>query len=383
MKDIIKKEVRAKSDIIFDIAKRLYDDPELSFEEYRSSEYLKGKFREQGFTIEDKICDLDTAFKAVYDSGKEGASVAFFCEYDALPEMGHGCGHNMISAMSFGAAIGLKAVIDHIGGKIVVFGTPGEETDGAKVQMAAEGVFDGMTVGIMAHPNAITEESGTSMALHPIRFRFTGKAAHAAAAPEKGVNALDAVILLFNSINALRQHVTKDVMFHGIITNGGAAPNIVPDLAEAHFYVRAAKKHTLDDAVRRVEECAHGAEKMTGAKVEITHEVAYDDLDTNRALSDAFNANLMELGEEKIKNASEGIGSSDIGNVSYVIPSIQPLIGLGDEGLVVHTQSFADRTVTDYAMEAMIRAATAMAFTGYDVITSPELQGEIRKEFLR
>ena len=381
MKEIIKKEVQSKGDLLFDIAKYIYENPELGYEERLACKRLTDELKAQGFTVEGGICGMETAFKATYDSKKEGASVAYFCEYDALPSIGHGCGHNLISAFSIGAAIGLKAVIDDIGGKVIVFGTPAEETDGAKVHMTNAGVFNGITAGIMAHPHPVTEESGSSMAITPVRFKFKGKPAHAAAAPEKGVNALDAVILLFNSINALRQHVTKDVMFHGIITDGGEAPNIVPENAEAYFYARAAKKSTLEDAIKKIEECARGAEKMTGAKVTITHEPTFDDLNTNKALSDAFNANILALGEKEIKKAGAGSGSIDIGNISYVIPCVHPWIGLGDANLVLHTKEFADRTVKKDVKDIIVKAAAALAMTGYDVITSAELRQKIKDEF--
>ena len=382
MKDKILNEVQSVSDLLFDIAKYLYENPELGYEEHLACKRLTDELKAKGFSVEENICNLSTAFKAVYDSGKEGASVAYFCEYDALPTVGHACGHNLISTMSLGAAIGLKAVIDDIGGKIIVFGTPAEETGGGKVEMTDANIFEGITVGIMAHPNTVTEESGTSMAIRPIRFQFTGKPAHAAAAPEKGINALDAVIFLFNAVNALRQHVTRDVMFHGIITHGGAAPNITPEFAEAYFYVRAAKKSVLNDAVKRVEECAYGAEKMTGAKVEIIYEPAFDDLNTNTVLSEAFNNNLLSYGEKEVKKAGSGVGSIDIGNVSYSIPCIHPWIGLGDEELVLHTREFAARTVAEDVKDIVVRTAAAMAATGYDVITSKEIQKKIEDEFI-
>ena len=382
MKDNIKQEIQSNADFLFEIAKYLYKNPELGYAEHLACKRLTDELTARGFVVEEKICNLDTAFKAVYDSGKEGAAVAYFCEYDALPGIGHGCGHNLISAMSLGAALGLKAVIGDIGGKVVIFGTPAEETGGGKVQMTDENIFEGITVGMMAHPSTATEESGTSMAIRPVRFQFTGKAAHAAASPEKGINALDAVIFLFNAVNALRQHVTRDVMFHGIITAGGDAPNIVPEFAEAYFYVRAAKKSVLNEALRRVEECAYGAEKMTGAKVKIVYEPAFDDLNTNIALSEAFNHNLLNYGEKEIKKAGDGIGSIDIGNVSYSIPCIHPWIGIGDENLVLHTKDFADRTVAEDVKEIVVRTATAMAATGFDVITSKELRQKIEDEFL-
>ncbi|MBR0600356.1 M20 family metallopeptidase [Sinanaerobacter chloroacetimidivorans] len=384
MKEKITKEIENNLDSLVSISKCLYEHPELGGEEYLAAKTLTDELKDRGFQVEEKICGLETAFRAVYDSGKAGASVAFFCEYDALPSIGHGCGHNLIASMSLGAAIGLKSVLDEIGGKIFVFGTPAEETNGAKVQMAREGIFDGITVGIMTHPSPVTEESGTSMALYPMNFQYRGKASHAAASPEKGINALDAVILLFNSINALRQHVTRDVMFHGIITAGGEAPNVVPDFTEAKFYIRAANKKNLMEAVKRVEDCAYGTERITGAKVTIScFEAVFDDMRTNKTLSEVYNKNLMNLGEDRISPASAGIGSIDMGNVSHVIPSIHPWIGFGDENLVIHTREFAERTITEEGKNLIRKAAAAMAMTGYDVITSYELQKQIIEEFLR
>lgn len=384
MKERIKQEVEKHIDHLFDISKSLYDHPEMGNEEHFACKTLTDELRQQGFTVEHNICGLDTAFRAVYDSGKEGASVAFFCEYDALPGMGHGCGHNLIATMSLGAGIALKSVLDEIGGKIFVFGTPAEETNGSKVQMSEEGTFANITVGMMTHPNPVTEESGTSKAMYPLKVQYRGRTAHAAAAPEKGINALDAIILLFNSINALRQHVTKDVMFHGIISHGGDAPNVVPDFAEAKFYIRAANKKNMMAAVKKVEECAYGAEKMTGAKVTMTNfEDPFDDMQTNQTLSAVYNKNLLSLGEKEIRKASASIGSIDMGNVSYAIPSIHPWLGFGDEELILHSKEFADRTITEEGKQLIFKAAAAMAMTGYDVIQSAELQKEIAEEFAK
>lgn len=384
MKERIKQEVERHLDHLFDISKSLYEHPEMGNEEHFACKTLTDELHQQGFAVEQNICGLETAFRAVYDSGKPGASVAFFCEYDALPAVGHGCGHNLIATMSLGAAIGLKSVLHEIGGKIYVFGTPAEETCGSKVQMSEEGVFDNITVGMMTHPNPVTEESGTSKALYSLKVQYRGRTAHAAAAPEKGINALDAIILLFNSINALRQHVTKDIMFHGIISAGGDAPNVVPDFAEAKFYIRAANKKNLMEAVKRVEECAHGAEKMTGATVTMSKfEDPYDDMRTNQTLSKVYNQNLLSLGEAEIRSASASIGSIDMGSVSYIIPSIHPWLGFGDEELILHSREFADRTITEEGKQMIFKAAAAMAMTGADVIQSSELQKEIAEEFAK
>ena len=383
MKTKIKDEISSKLDELFEISRFLYNNPELGGEEHQAERFLTKWLQEHGFVVEHGIYELDTAFRASYDSKKEGATIAFLCEYDALPKIGHACGHNLIASMSIGAAMGLKSVLDEVGGKIIVLGTPAEETNGAKCTMVERGAFKGVTAAMMAHPNPVTEESGTSLALNALKFEFFGKTAHAAAAPEKGINALDAVLLMFNGINALRQHVTSDVRIHGIITAGGTAPNIVPDYAETKFYIRASEKENLAQVVHKIKECAYGAEKMTGAKVKISKfEIAYDNLRTNKTLSALFNVNLHALGEEEIRPPSKGIGSIDMGNVSYVVPAIHPWIGMGDPELVVHSKEFADYTMTNKGKDTLFKAACALAMTAYDVMASKEIQDAINKEFM-
>lgn len=383
MKNRITSEISGKMPELAEISKYLYENPELGDEEYKAVKLLTDYFRKNGFSVEDSVYGLSTTFRAVYDSHKEGAHIALFCEYDALPQMGHGCGHNLISAMSVGAALGLKSVLDEIGGKVSVFGTQAEETSGVKGILAEKGAYDGVDAAMMAHPAAVSEESGSSLALNAIKFEYFGKAAHAAAIPEKGINALDGVILLYNGINALRQHVTSDVRIHGIISHGGVAPNIVPDYAEAKFYVRSKSRENLETVVAKVKECAEGAAKMTGARVKISKfENAYDDLRTNKTLSSLFSANLHELGEQEIRPASDGIGSIDIGNVSHVVPVIHPWIGVGDASLIIHSREFAEHTVTEQGRATIYRGACALAMTAYDVITSKENQKKIKEEFL-
>jgi amidohydrolase len=383
MKNKIINEISNKMDELSGISKYLYENPELGDEEFKAVELLTDYFSKNGFDVENSIYGLSTTFRAVYDSHKEGAHIALFCEYDALPQIGHGCGHNLISAMSVGAALGLKSVLDEIGGKVTVFGTQAEETSGVKGLLAEKGAYQDVTVALMAHPNAVSEESGASLALNAIKFEYFGKAAHAAAIPERGINALDGVILLYNGINALRQHVTSDVRIHGIISHGGAAPNIVPDYAEAKFYVRSKDKGNLETVVAKVKECAEGAARMTGAAVKITNfEFSYDNLRTNRTLSDLFTANLRDLGETDIKPASDGIGSIDIGNVSQVVPAIHPWIGVGDTSLIIHSKEFAEHTMTELGRATIYKGACALALTAFDVLTSKENQEKIKAEFM-
>lgn len=383
MKNKIIDEISNKMEELMEIGRYLYENPELGDVEFKAVKLLTEYLAKNGFTVEGSIYGLDTTFRAEYDSGKEGANIALFCEYDALPQIGHGCGHNLISAMSLGAALGLKSVLSQTGGKVTVFGTQAEETSGVKGILAEKGAYQDVTVAMMAHPNSVSEESGTSLALTALKFEYFGKAAHAAAIPEKGINALDGVILLFNGINAIRQHVTSDVRIHGIISNGGAAPNIVPDYAEAKFYVRSKDKANLETVIAKVKECAEGAARMTGATVKISKfENPYDNLRTNHALSKLFSANLREMGETEISPASNGIGSIDIGNVSHVVPVIHPWIGVGDPSLIIHSKEFATHTMTEMARTAVFRGACALALTGYDVISSKENQEKIKAEFM-
>lgn len=382
MKDEIICEIEKIKKDLWDINDYIYNNPELGDKEFKAVEKLTSLLKKHSFNVEIGIANRETSFKAEFDSKIEGPTIAYMCEYDALPEIGHGCGHNMIGTMSVGAGVALSKVINKIGGKIIVFGTCAEETNGAKVDMAEQGVFKNVDVAMMVHPNNITCESGRSLAMEAIEFDFFGKTSHAAASPEKGINALDAVILTFNGINALRQHVTSDVRIHGIISEGGVAANIVPDKAVAKFYVRAEKKKYLKEVVEKVKNIARGASLMTGARLEISnYESSFDDMNTNKNLSKAFNKNLEMLGVKDIKRREEIGGSIDMGNVSYVTPAIHPMIGIGNQDLVAHTIEMAEATITNEAHEAILKGAIALACTGYDVISDENLLAEIKKEF--
>ncbi|MFL6554903.1 MAG: M20 family metallopeptidase, partial [Bacillus sp. (in: firmicutes)] len=267
MKDILKNYLETIQNKLWEISDSLYHNPELGDQEFVSMQRLVDFLEENKFAVEKGIVGRPTAFKAVYDSKKEGPTIAYLSEYDALPEVGHGCGHNLIGTMSAGAGVLLSKIVDEIGGRVVVLGTPAEETNGAKVPMAEQGIFDDIDAAMILHPADESYESGESLAMDAIQFDFRGRTSHAAASPEKGINALDAVIQLFNGINALRQHVTSDVRIHGIIKEGGVAANIVPDKAVAQFYVRAKDRSYLNEVVQKVISIAKGASSMTGAEV--------------------------------------------------------------------------------------------------------------------
>ncbi|HYF82145.1 MAG TPA: M20 family metallopeptidase [Clostridia bacterium] len=382
MKDLIIKEIQGLGEQLSEISDYICSNPEMGNNEFKAMEKLTSFLKVCGFSVETNIINKPTAFKAVYDSLKPGPSVSFLCEYDALPGIGHGCGHNMIGTMGCGAAVGLSKVLDKTGGRLIVLGTPAEETDGAKVAMAENGVFSDIDAAMILHPEDTTYESGSSLAMDALQFDFKGKSSHAAASPHEGINALDAVILTFNGINALRQHVTSDVRIHGIVKEGGKAANIVPDRAIAQFYVRAGKKKYLKKVAEKVKNIARGAAMMTGASLEISnYEISYDDMNTNQNLSKAFVENLKQVGVNDIHPQRSSSGSIDMGNVSNVVPAIHPYISISDTKLVGHTSEFRDATMTDKAHDALIKGSCALALTGYDVLTDKELLKRIKEEF--
>lgn len=385
LKTVIHDHIQAYSGRLKEIAAFIGAHPELGHEEKQASALLSSELESLGYRVERGVLGLATAFIAEYDSGTNGPTIGLLAEYDALPEIGHACGHHLICTMALGAAAGLRAIADRTGGKIRVYGTPAEETKGAKVDMAAAGLFDDCDIAIMAHPYHSYERSGSSLAIDALQFEYRGKAAHAAANPELGVNALDAVIQLFNSVNALRQQTRSDARIHGIISQGGQAPNMIPDYAEARFYVRGATRAYTDELVRKVKACAEAAAIATGCSLTVSnYEYSYDELRTNAALSGAFTANLIASGipEEQIVHGHDN-GSLDLGNVSLRCPAAHPYIKVVDEPYQLHTIEFRDAAQTDRAYEAMVFGATMLAYTGCDVLTDASLLKRIREEFAR
>lgn len=359
--------------------------PELGHEEKQAAALLTTELEVLGFQVDRGLLGLETAFIAEYRSSLPGPIIGLLAEYDALPELGHACGHHLICTMSLGAAAGLRSIVDATGGTIRVYGTPAEETKGAKVDMAAAGLFDDCDIAIMAHPYHCYERSGTSLAMDALQFEFHGKVAHAAANPDKGINALDAVISLFNSVNALRQQTQNDARIHGIISHGGQAPNMIPDYAAAQFYVRSATRAYTDELARKVTACAEAAGIATGCKLTVSnYEYSYDELLTNEPLSEAFTANLISAGisEEDIRKGHD-YGSLDLGNVSLRCPAIHPFIKVVNEPYQLHTLEFRDAAQTEMAYSSMVFGATMLAYTACDVLTDKQLLLRIKNEFHR
>lgn len=383
MKEKICAIIKEIKEDLIDLNEYIYNNPELGNEEFKSCKAHIDLLKKHNFHIEEKYLGIETGFKAEYRGKKEGPTIAYLAEYDALPEIGHGCGHNLLGTVSTGAGIVLSKFINDIGGNVVVFGTPAEETNGSKVILANKGAFNDISVAMLCHPNENYSESGSSMAIEPIQFTFKGKTSHAAAAPERGINALDGAILTFNGINALREHILPTAKIHGVIIEGGKAANVVPDLAIAQFYVRANTKKYLNELSEKVKNCARGASIQTGTELEITnYEFSNDNLITNKVLSEGFTKNLKIFGVEDIEKSKPSYGSTDMGNVSQVCPSIHPYFGIAkNQGIVSHTKEFRDATVTKEAYESMKNTIGALVLTGINVIEDEKLLLDIKKEF--
>lgn len=365
------------------IATEMYQNPELGDEEFESMKLLVNELKKYNFDIETNIVGRQTAFKAIYDSNKPGPTIAYLAEYDALAGIGHACGHNLIGNMAVGAAILLSQHLDALGGRVMVLGTPAEETNGAKVPMAKEGVFDDIDVALMVHPADLSSESGPMLAIDALQYDFYGKASHAAGAPEDGINALDGVLQLFNGINAIREHLQDDVRIHGIITKGGDAANVVPDHATAQFYIRASERTYLDEVVKKVENIANGAALMTGTKVEISnYELSYDNMVHNEPLSALFTKHLKNVSPHPVLPKTKSTGSADIGDVSQVVPALHPYVGMNCPGVKFHTNEFREQTITKDGFQALKDAVLSLANTGYEILDDKKVFEEIQNAFL-
>lgn len=345
----------------------LHKNPELGGQEYQAAAKLTTAAEQAGFSVIKNISGYETAFIA--HKGTGGPKIAFLAEYDALPQLGHACGHNLIAAMSFGAAAAFSAIA---GDKATTYliGCPAEETTGAKVTMAEDGVFDGLTAALIVHPSDSNCIGGTSYATHPLQVTFRGHPAHVASKTDKGVNALDALVMFYSGLKPLRQTFTEETILAGIITNGGIAPNIVPAEATAKFSIRALSSLYLEEtvlpAVRRL---ADGVALATGTTVETVHyEPLYKELINNSMLMDLFASNMALLGETVTTLGPQAAeGSTDVGNVSHAASTIHPDISIG-VNITAHTPEFALAAASDYAQERLLVGAKAMAMTAIDLL---------------
>jgi len=366
------------------ISHAIHAEPELAFQEHAAAAKLIAALRKAGLAVEARAYGLDTAFSAEFGAGDSGC-VALLAEYDALPRIGHACGHNIIATSGVGAGLALHALGTRLPGRIRVLGTPAEERGGGKELMARRGALEGIDAALMMHPASVNLVTMPCLACVEVTVRYRGRAAHAAAAPAEGVNALDALVVAYQAIAALRQHIGVDERIHGIISDGGQAPNIVPETSEGRFYVRAADRDKLTALKLRVEGCFRAGAEATGAHLEIAWaEVDYFDMRYNVPLAERFQRNAESLGREFVPLdalPASMAGSTDMGNVSYRVPSIHPMLQAAPAGCNIHNARFADHAAAAIGDEAAIDGAKALAMTAIDFLCDSELRVRARTWF--
>lgn len=381
LEEELKKEIEEVSDYIF-------KNPELGNEEYKSTEYLVNRLEENNFRVEKNYCGMETAFRAEIGSGFP--KIAFLAEYDALPgygvdkKPGHACGHNWIAGSTYGAALVLSKMIDKFNGTIILIGTPAEETVGGKVPMVESGVFDDIDVVFQMHLESKNNIACKTLAIDCIKFQFKGRASHAAAHPEDGINALDAVNLMYAGIGCLRQHITPDARIHGIITHGGDAPNTVPDYTETKFHIRANNREYLDTLTEKVINIAKGASMMTGAEMNWEKfENSFDNLINLKTLQRLMKKNLLEVGIRDIcEEGSGATGSSDIGNVSQVCPTMYTELALDiDEICHVHDEAYLKYVNSSEAYNKLHKGVRAMGGAALEILMNKQVLDEIKDEW--
>ena len=384
LKDSITQAVDRLADELEALSHRIHAHPELAYQEVQACGWLGDFLAAQGFKVEPGVGGVDTAFRATIETG-DGPTIAILCEYDALPGIGHACGHNVIATSGAGAGAALAAVRARLPkGRIQVIGTPAEEGGGGKVKLIKSGIFRDVDCAMMIHGFDRTLLHQDLLGIVRGTFEFSGKASHASADPWEGVNTLDAVIGMYNAVSMLRQQVRPDCRIHGIITNGGAAANIIPEYASAIFYVRAPRIETMWDLFKRVTAAAEGAAKATGCTLKlIQHDSVYEPMKSSRVMLDLFAANMKTVGLAEGPAIPDRLGSSDIGNVSQVIPAIQPMIGIAPTGMAIHTREFADAAVKPLARAGMVAAAKTMALTTLDLLADPARVKAAKEEFAR
>ncbi len=360
---------------------KIHDNPEPGFKEEKASGWLTEYLAQNGFRVEKGVGGFPTAFKATYGSGKP--VIALLAEYDALPELGHACGHNIIAASSTGAAVASKLTVDRYGGAVVVFGTPAEELFGGKIYLLQAGVFEGIDAAMIVHPGVRDSATNSALACIGINLQFFGKAAHAAAFPEQGINALAAMILAFNAVDSLRQHIQEKARIHGIITSGGESPNIVPAHTAASFLVRAQDLEYLNELKKKFLKCFEGAAMATGARLEYKwDDVVYEPMKRNLVLARLFAQNLESLDRRVDPQESYfGFGSTDVGNVSQVVPAIHPSMAITTPNVLLHSAEFVQAAVSEAGHTGLLDAAKAMAMTIADLLAEPENMASAKAEF--
>lgn len=378
------ERVDAFSGELLAVSHEIHAHPELAFREERAADRLCNELSRAGLAPERSAWSLDTAFETrVVD--REGPTVAILAEYDALPGIGHSCGHNLIATAALGAGLALRSLADVLPGRVRLVGTPAEEAGGGKEIMARAGAFEGVDAAMMVHPAGVDLVTMPCIALAEVEAEYHGRAAHASSMPERGVNALDGLVIAYSSLAALRQHIGVNERIHGIITDGGQAPNVVPEHAAGRFYVRARDARELGELKRRVDGCFQAGAAATGARLDLRwQDPDYLELRTAWPLARAYQRNAERLGRQffPYDRLPPGVqGSTDMGNVSHRVPSIHPMIAAAPPHVTIHHPDFASWAGSALGDRAALDGAKALAMTAIDFLVAPALRDETRERF--
>ncbi len=382
-KEQAKKLAEDLSGEMFELCRALHNDPELSLEETRACRRLTEALSREGFRIEAGVADLPTSFVATTEGKEPGPCVAILAEYDALPEVGHGCGHNLVAASALGAGTILSRLRARLPGQIRIIGTPAEETVGGKARMVKKGIFRSLDAALMIHPGTEFRVNTASLASQSIQVVFEGKSSHAVSAPELGVNALDPLVRLYLGVDAMRKDLTPEVRIPGVILEGGRRPNIVPDRAVGHFSIRARNRAAVEAILERIVRMAQELAAACGARATVIRtDEGYDEMVTNGVLAGLFRRNLVALGARVNDAPRKRMGSLDMGNVSQVVPSLHAYVAVAPETAALHTREFAEASVSEQGRRGLLLAMQALSMTAVDLLADPGAIPAARREFL-
>jgi len=372
--------VNEVSKVLLTLSHKIHANPEIAWHEFESSDAVSKTLSDHGFEVVEQVAGLPTAFRAEYGSGD--LTVALCAEYDALPALGHACGHNIIASSSVGAAIALAAVADELKIKVVVLGTPAEEGGGGKIIMLERGAFDGIDIAALVHPGPVDVAFAEPFAVRHIAVKYSGKASHAAAYPEQGINAADAFTIAQVAIGLLRQQLPSTVRVHGVMTRGGEAPNAIPEVTEGRWYVRATSTKLMEETFDRIAKCFEAGAIATGCSLEIHDESQpYSEFTNHPNLNEIYKSNAESIGrvfDDNDPRIKMNRASTDLGNISKVIASIHPYIGVNSGSAVNHQKEFAAACITADADQAVLDAAKAMAMTLVDIASDSALREYVK-----
>lgn len=378
------KKIDEIKEELFEVSDYIHSHPEYCFEEYLSSRKLMQHLESHGFQVEKGVAGLDTAFSAVYNTKKPGFHVGLFGEYDAVQGLGHACGHNIMGTVALGAGIAVKSVIDEIGGAVSVFGTPAEEGGGGKIIMLGKGAFKGLDAAMILHPASDTVVNDISYSRTDLEVNFYGKTAHAATFPEEGISALNALIQLFNAVNAMGLELNGRGKIIGVITKGGEDPIYIPEHCQAKFTIRSFSMKFKMQLVERFLAVCKAVAEATGTRFEYKFaDLPYEDIRNNEKIEELLEKNFTQLGEAVYPRERElGIGCTDMGNVTHEIPALQSYVGVA-KGMRGHTREFMEAAGDERGRKAILTGAKAMAMTAIELLASVENMAEVKAAFRR